>query len=84
MTTWLGGMWASITYRKEGQTKAVVFDVQKVSCVENQKEDWVITPTCACLSQKTSTVQLIGAGLSSSSATKRRLLACPCLCGGLF
>jgi hypothetical protein len=79
-----------LVYREEGQTKAVLFDVHKDSCVENQKEikkDWVITRAIACLSHKTRAVSvLIGAGLLSSPARKRRqlVLVCPCFSGGLF
>jgi hypothetical protein len=43
--------WRNVgVYREKGQTKAVVFDMQQVACVENQKEDWVKT-AIACLSQ---------------------------------
>jgi hypothetical protein len=38
-------------YCQGGQTKAVVFDMQQVYCVENQNEDWV-TPAVASLSKK--------------------------------
>jgi hypothetical protein len=55
-----------LVYREEGQTKAVVFDVQKASCVENQKEDWVITPAVASLSQKTDI--LIGASTKTAKS----------------
>jgi hypothetical protein len=44
--------WRNVgVYCQGGQTKAVVFDMQKVHCVENQKENWV-TPAVASLSQK--------------------------------
>lgn len=43
--------WRNVgVYRQGGQTKAVVFDMQKVRCVENEKEDWV-TPAVASLSK---------------------------------
>jgi hypothetical protein len=45
--------WRNVgVYRQGGQTKAVVFDMQKVYCVEkHEKEDWV-TPAVARLSKK--------------------------------
>jgi hypothetical protein len=43
--------WRNVgVYCDDGQTKAVVFDMQRVHCVENQ-EDWVISAV-ASLSQK--------------------------------
>jgi hypothetical protein len=54
--------WRNVgVYRQGGQTKAVVFDMQKVYCVEkHEKEDWV-TPAVARLSKKKgdTTVKLI-------------------------
>jgi hypothetical protein len=45
--------WRNVgVYREGGQTKAVVFDMQQVYCVEkHEKEDWV-TPAVARLSEK--------------------------------
>jgi hypothetical protein len=49
LTTWLGGMWASIIGRG-GQTENCVRHARKLHCVENQ-ENWV-TPAVESLSQE--------------------------------